>query len=67
MDPSAVSGAGAVSAKLELLSIAGPAMKDTDPSDLETGVKSERIFVSAFLEVMPQVEVPLEVLDEQAE
>jgi hypothetical protein len=42
----------------ELATFADPAIKLTDPSLLEIGVVIERVFVSALVEVIVQVEIP---------
>lgn len=62
--PSAVTGP--VPVMDELAASTAPALKTTVPSVLATGVTIARVFVSAFVEVKEQIEIPDAFVAEQA-
>jgi hypothetical protein len=61
--PSAMTGPDPV--MVEFNATADPAVKITEPSVLETGVNSERDFVSAVAELKTQEEIPEAFVTEQ--
>jgi hypothetical protein len=58
---------GLVPVIVELAASAAPAVKTTDPSAFATGVKRERILVSAVKDLRVQVAAPEAFVTEQAE
>jgi hypothetical protein len=57
---------GPVPIMLEFAGSAAPAVNTTVPPVLETGVKIERVFVSAIPDCIVQVETPEALVTEQA-
>jgi hypothetical protein len=57
---------GLVPVIVDVATAGEPAIKVTVPSDFTTGVTIERVFTSAFVELIVQVETPLALVTEQA-
>jgi len=65
VEPSATTEVG-LALTVELPAVAGPALKTTVPSVLDTGVTMDSVLVSAVVDDKVQVETPEALLREQA-